>query len=180
MLWIYVPMQYPCDIPWEGSIQIWHNYRSPRRMRASNLSMQNNFLMKQCLLAMNERRNSMKLVFTVNFHVSFKVQTSEFHPHRMRLLPFHVHLWFSIAYFHVKCEKYLISPPRQKYSPLLGHPLRHLSVLRMYSFCQSSDLPFVKMYSRPYMARTWHAWGPQWKWPVKCCLKSLLELFKWD
>ena len=111
MLWIYVPLQYPCDIPWEGSLQIWHNYRSPRRMRASNLSMQNNFLMKQCLLAMNERRNSMKLVFTVNFNVSFKVQTSEFHPHRMRLLPFHVHLWFSIAYFHVKCEKYLISPP---------------------------------------------------------------------
>ena len=83
----------------------------------------------------------------------------------------------------VKCEKYLISPPQQKYSPLSGHPLRHLSVLRMYSFCQSPDLPFVKMYSRPYMAymaRTWHAWGPPCKWPVNCCLKPLLELFKWD
>ena len=48
-------------------------------MHVRNLLMQNNFLMKQLLIAMNEPRNSMKLVFTVNFHVRFK-STSEFHP----------------------------------------------------------------------------------------------------
>ena len=64
-------------------------------------------------------------------------------------------------------------PPQQEYLPLLGHPLRHISDLRMYSFCQSPNLLFIKMYSGPYMA------GTCMRWPVKCCLKSLLELFKW-
>ena len=146
---------------------------SPSRMRVRNLLMQNNFLMKQFLFAMNEPRNSMKLVFTVNFHVRFK-STSEFHPDRKAYSFFNIHSWFSIVYCHVKCKKYLISPPQQEYLPRLGHPLRHISDLRMYSFCQSPNLLFIKLYSEPYMA------GTCMRWPVKCCLKSLLDLFKWD
>ena len=139
-----------------------------------NLSMQNNFLMKQCLLAMNERRNSMKLVFTVNFHVRFKVHNSEFHPDRMRLFILHVHLWFSIVYFHVKCEKYLISPSSTEVlttfrssaeTPVCSQNVHFLPIPQS-PFCQNV---LSAIYGRTCMRS---------KWPVKCCLKSLLELFK--
>ena len=46
----------------------------------------------------------------------------------------------------------LILPSQLKYLPLLGHlPLRHISNLSLYSFCQSPNKIFLKMYSQPNM-----------------------------
>ena len=132
-------------IPWGGSIQIWHScYSHHEGMHVRNLLGQKNFLMKQCV---NERRISMKLIF--HREIPCGIQTY-----------FCISLWSKNLFIFgfLSCtsmwhpKSTLILPSQLKYLPLLGHlPLRHISDLSLYSFCQSPNKIFLKMYSEPNM-----------------------------
>ena len=150
---------------------------SPSWMLVRNLLMQNNFLMKQLLFAVNEPRNSVKLVFTMNFHVRFK-STSEFHPDRKAYSFFNIHSWFSIVYCHVKCKKYLISPPSTEVLTTFRSSAETHIWSQNVLFLPIPQSPFHQNVLSAIYGRDMQRSGS--KWPVKCCLKSLLELFKWD
>ena len=75
----------------------------------------------------------------------------------MRLLPFHVHLWFSIAYFHVNCEMRKVL----NFSPL-NRSTHHFQVIRwdtyLFSECTLFANPPISLSSKCTLGHIWH--GP--------------------